>query len=112
MYKIHGKSLSRKSETWWYGKWDKKTIDWWWGEGDEKFFIDGEKFPSTFGTGCEDYIGYAWSAEPPFALFESPFANQPFQLLMAMGILLSTGFKYLIMCLFKHLSKAAWKNTN
>ena len=68
----------QESETWWYGKWDKKTIDWWWGEGDEKFFVDGEKFPSTFGTGCEDYIGYAWSAEPPFALFESPFANQPF----------------------------------
>jgi len=22
----------------------------WWGEGDEKFFVDGEKFPSTFGT--------------------------------------------------------------
>ncbi len=32
----------------------------WWGEGDEKFFIDGEKFPSTFGTGSEDYFGYAW----------------------------------------------------
>ena len=32
----------------------------WWGEGDEKFFIDGEEFPSTFGTGTEDYFGYAW----------------------------------------------------
>ena len=32
----------------------------WWGEGDEKFFIDGEKYPSTFGTGSEDYFGYAW----------------------------------------------------
>jgi hypothetical protein len=32
----------------------------WWGEGDEKFFIDGEKFPSTYGTGSEDYFGYAW----------------------------------------------------
>jgi hypothetical protein len=63
--------------TWWYGQWDKKTIDWWWGEGDEKFFVDGEKFPSTFGTGSEDYIGYAWSAEPPFALFDSPFAAEP-----------------------------------
>ena len=29
----------------------------WWGEGDEKFFVDGEKFPSTFGTGSEDYFG-------------------------------------------------------
>jgi hypothetical protein len=68
----------QQSESWWYGKWDKKTIDWWWGEGDEKFFVDGEKFPSTFGTGSEDYIGYAWSAEPPFSLFDSPFASQPF----------------------------------
>lgn len=32
----------------------------WWGEGDEKFFVDGEKFPSWFGTGSEDYFGYAW----------------------------------------------------
>jgi hypothetical protein len=64
--------------TWWYGAWDKKTIDWWWGEGDEKFYVDGEKFPSTYGTGSEDYIGYAWSAEPPFSLFDSPFATQPY----------------------------------
>jgi hypothetical protein len=32
----------------------------WWGEGDDKFFIDGEKFPSTFGTGSEDYFGGGW----------------------------------------------------
>lgn len=32
----------------------------WWGEGDEKFFVDGEKFPSSIGTGSEDYFGYAW----------------------------------------------------
>lgn len=62
------------AESWWYGKWDKKSVDWWWGEGDEKFFVDGECFPSTFGTGSEDYIGYAWAAEPPFARFDSPFA--------------------------------------
>ncbi|MEM7369680.1 MAG: DUF2961 domain-containing protein [Bacteroidota bacterium] len=65
-------------KNWWYGKWGYKNINWWWGEGDEKFYVDGEKFPSTFGTGSEDYIGYAWSAEPPFALFDSPFAAQPF----------------------------------
>jgi hypothetical protein len=34
----------------------------WWGEGDEKFFVDGEKFPSLFGTGSEDFFGYAWCA--------------------------------------------------
>lgn len=32
----------------------------WWGEGDEKIYVDGETFPSTFGTGTEDYFGYAW----------------------------------------------------
>ncbi|MBW2647226.1 MAG: DUF2961 domain-containing protein [Deltaproteobacteria bacterium] len=45
----------------------------WWGEGDEKFFVDGEKFPSTFGTGTEDYFGYAWCT-PEY--FESAFQNQ------------------------------------
>lgn len=46
---------------------------WWWGEGDEKFFVDGEKFPSTFGTGTEDYFGYAW-CNPEH--FERPFHGQ------------------------------------
>lgn len=45
----------------------------WWGEGDEKFHVDGEKFPSTFGTGSEDYFGYAW-CDP--GLFENAFHNQ------------------------------------
>ncbi|MEZ4810792.1 MAG: DUF2961 domain-containing protein [Allomuricauda sp.] len=66
-----------KPSSWWYGIGGEKTIDWWWGEGDEKFFVDGEKFPSTYGTGSEDYIGYAWSAEPPFPTFQSAFASQP-----------------------------------
>jgi hypothetical protein len=47
----------------------------WWGEGDEKFFVDGEKFPSTFGTGSEDYFGYAWSSAQ---LFYHPYHNQTF----------------------------------
>ncbi len=64
--------------TWWYGQGQDKTLDWWWGEGDEKFFVDGEKFPSTFGTGSEDYIGHAWAAEPPFPIFDSAFACQPY----------------------------------
>jgi hypothetical protein len=66
------------ADDWWYGRWDRKSIDWWWGEGDEKFFVDGERFPSTFGTGSEDYVGYAWAAEPPFPTFESAYACQPF----------------------------------
>jgi hypothetical protein len=39
----------------------------WWGEGDEKLFVDGESFPSLFGTGTEDYFGYAWSNNETFA---------------------------------------------
>ncbi len=46
----------------------------WWGEGDEKFFVDGERFPSTFGTGTEDYFGYAWADPNPFW---SAFHAQP-----------------------------------
>lgn len=38
----------------------------WWGEGDEKIFVDGEPFPSFFGTGTEDYYGYAWCWPEPF----------------------------------------------
>ncbi|MEW4924868.1 glycoside hydrolase family 172 protein [Algibacter sp. 2305UL17-15] len=45
----------------------------WWGEGDEKFFVDGETFPSTFGTGTEDYFGYAW-CDP--SIFEQAFHSQ------------------------------------
>lgn len=39
----------------------------WWGEGDEKVYVDGEPFPSTFGTGTEDYFGYAWCRPDTFA---------------------------------------------
>jgi hypothetical protein len=46
----------------------------WWGEGDEKFFVDGEKFPSTIGTGSEDYFGYAWG-DP--TLFQQAYHDQP-----------------------------------
>lgn len=38
----------------------------WWGEGDEKIYVDGETFPSFFGTGTEDYYGYAWCSPEPF----------------------------------------------
>lgn len=38
----------------------------WWGEGDEKIYVDGETFPSFFGTGTEDYYGYAWCWPEPF----------------------------------------------
>lgn len=45
----------------------------WWGEGDEKIYIDGENFPSTFGTGTEDYFGYAWCWNQ---LFSHAYHNQ------------------------------------
>ena len=46
---------------------------WWWGEGDEKITRDGAAFPTWFGTGTEDYFGYAWSSPQPF---EHAFINQ------------------------------------
>lgn len=46
----------------------------WWGEGDEKIYVDGEAFPSFFGTGSEDYFGYAWSSNEPFT---HAYHNQP-----------------------------------
>lgn len=46
----------------------------WWGEGDEKIYVDHEDFPSTFGTGTEDYYGYAWCAPD---LFVHAYHNQP-----------------------------------
>jgi len=45
----------------------------WWGEGDEKFYVDGEKFPSTLGTGSEDYFGYAWCSPE---IFSSAYHSQ------------------------------------
>jgi hypothetical protein len=38
----------------------------WWGEGDQKIFVDGDKFPSTFGTGTEDDYGFAYGDNNPF----------------------------------------------
>ncbi len=50
------------------------TVDAWWGEGDEKIYVDGEIFPSSIGTGTEDYYGYAWCRPEPFS---HPFIAQP-----------------------------------
>ncbi|MGV3615693.1 MAG: DUF2961 domain-containing protein [Fimbriimonas sp.] len=47
----------------------------WWGEGDEKVYVDGETFPSTFGTGTEDYYGYAWCSPE---LFQRAYHAQPY----------------------------------
>ena len=41
----------------------------WFGEGDDRFYIDGEEYPSLRGTGTEDYFGDAWG----FRQFDRPF---------------------------------------
>jgi hypothetical protein len=46
----------------------------WFGEGDERFYVDGEPFPSHLGTGMEDYYGYAWGMP---GYFNSPFLSAP-----------------------------------
>jgi hypothetical protein len=47
--------------------------DGWWGEGDEKVWVDGESFPSWYGTGSEDYFGDAWGIR----YFENPSHGHP-----------------------------------
>ncbi|RYF86707.1 MAG: DUF2961 domain-containing protein, partial [Chitinophagaceae bacterium] len=46
----------------------------WYGEGDAKVWVDGDKFPSEFGTGLEDYYNTSWA---PVVLYQTPFANAP-----------------------------------
>lgn len=49
----------------------------WWGEGDEKIYVDDDfdrNFPSHFGTGSEDYYGWAGGIVPtPADQFSKPF---------------------------------------
>ena len=51
-------------------------VERWWGEGDEKIWVDGESFPSLFGTGTEDYYGYSWGGGST-DFYEHPFQAQP-----------------------------------
>ncbi len=51
-------------------------VEKWWGEGDEKIWVDGEDFPSIFGTGTEDYYGYSWGGMST-DFYEHPFHAQP-----------------------------------
>lgn len=46
----------------------------WYGEGDEKIYIDGEAFPSHFGTGTEDYFNCSWA---PVVPFNTPWGGAP-----------------------------------
>ena len=48
----------------------------WWGEGDEKVYVDDNIFPSLFGTGTEDYYGWAGGVVPnPEDEFYTPFLS-------------------------------------
>lgn len=68
--------LHAKGEGYWLGSMlhVSNSTPAWWGEGDEKVYIDGETFPSTFGTGTEDYYGYAWCSPE---VFQRPYHAQP-----------------------------------
>ncbi|MDF7808367.1 DUF2961 domain-containing protein [Pontiellaceae bacterium B12219] len=52
-------------------------VEKWWGEGDAKIWVDGEDFPSIFGTGTEDYYAYSWGGRST-DFYEHPFHAQPF----------------------------------
>ena len=47
----------------------QQTKTGWYGEGDDRFYIDGESYPSLSGTGTEDYFGDAWG----FRKFSTPY---------------------------------------
>jgi Protein of unknown function (DUF2961) len=51
--------------------------DGWWGEGDEKIYVDdsvARGFPDHFGTGSEDYYGWAGGVNPTrLDVFSQPF---------------------------------------
>ncbi len=53
--------------------WNPKEI--WWGEGDGKIWVDGESFPSIFGTGTEDYYAYSYGGQNR-GFYEHPFHAQ------------------------------------
>ena len=52
-------------------------IPYWWGEGDEKIYVDeaiDRRFPTHFGTGTEDYYGWAGGVVPKLEdEFSTPF---------------------------------------
>ena len=50
-------------------------VEKWWGEGDERIWVDGEDFPSIFGTGTEDYYAYSWGGIST-DFYEHPFHAQ------------------------------------
>ncbi|MHC4596913.1 MAG: glycoside hydrolase family 172 protein, partial [Planctomycetota bacterium] len=53
--------------------WNPREI--WWGEGDAKIWVDGESFPSIFGTGTEDYYAYSYGGQNR-RFYDHPFHAQ------------------------------------
>lgn len=45
----------------------------WFGEGDDRFYVDGEDYPSLSGTGTEDYFNDAWG----YRQFATPYFGVP-----------------------------------
>ena len=60
------------------------AMRWDWGEGDEKFFVDGERTPSTFGTGTHGYFGRGHGPES-LSEVASALQNQPLSRNGALG---------------------------
>lgn len=48
----------------------------WWGEGDDRFYVDGEEYPSLMGTGAEDYFCQAWGVREYDGLFYGCTINE------------------------------------
>ena len=49
----------------------------WWGEGDDMIYVDGETFPSLYGTGSEDYFSDAWGMREDENLFYGCSLQEP-----------------------------------
>jgi len=65
------------SREWWLWSLGKETIDWWWEKVMKKFYVDGEKFPSTYGTGSE-ITWICMVSRTPFQFFLTVvLASQP-----------------------------------
>jgi hypothetical protein len=54
----------------------------WFGEGDEKIYIDGEKKPTIWGTGTEDYFLQAWGLKKDMTpFFGTAYYDQYYRLI-------------------------------
>jgi hypothetical protein len=72
----------------------------WWGEGDHKIWIDGENYPSIFGTGTADYFGNVAPLKPHKAALAGVTAIAPhgknscYRFLVADSIPFQSGLRF------------------